>query len=57
MFVDHKEVAWTAFREIGLCQYVLHSSYGTHITLIIDILQLMHLIWLINYAIALFEVD
>lgn len=57
MLVDDKKVTWSAFRKIRLRQDVLYSRDRTHFTLVIDVLQLMHLVGLINDPITLFKVN
>ena len=57
MLIDDEEVAWTTFREVGLCQYVLDSSDRTDLSLIIHILQLVAIVRLVNYSISLLEVN
>ena len=57
MLVDDEEVTRSAFREVRLSQYVLHSSDRTGLSLIIDILQLMLIIWLVNYSITFLKVN
>ena len=57
LFVDNEEVARSALREVWLCQYVLNACNRCYFTLIIDILQLVHLIGLIYDSVTFFKVD
>ena len=57
LFVDDEEVTRPSFREIGLCQDVLHTCDRAHLALVIDVLELVHLIWLIDNSVTLLEVD
>ena len=50
-------MAGASFREVRLRQYVLNSSDRADLTFVIDVLQLVHLVWLIDYAVTLFKVD
>ena len=57
LFVDNEEVTRSALREVWLRQYVLNACNRCHFTLIIDILQLIHLIRLIYDPVTFFKVD
>ena len=57
LLIDDEEVTWAALREIRLCQNVLHSCDRTHFTLIIDILELVHLVWLVNDPVSFLKMD
>ena len=57
VLVDYEEVARTSFREIWLRQNVLNTRDRTDFTLVVDILQLVHIVWLINDPIALLEMN
>lgn len=56
LFVDDEEVAWPSFGEIGLSQDVLHTRDRAHFTLVIDVLELVHLIWLVDDPVTLLKV-
>jgi len=57
LLVDNKEVTWASFRKVGLGQDVLDTGDWTDIALFVDVLQLMHLVWLVNNAVSLLKVD
>ena len=57
LLVHHEEVAGAPLREVGLCEDVLHSRNRTDLALIVDVLELVHLVRLVNDPIALLEVD
>jgi hypothetical protein len=55
--IDHEEVAWTAFREVRLRQDVLHARYRAHLSFVVNVLQLMDVVWLIDDPVTSFKVD
>ena len=57
MLVHHEEVAGSALGKVGLSQDVLHARDWRNFALVVDIFELVHLIWLINNPVALLEVD
>lgn len=57
LLVDHEEVAGAPLREIWLRQNVLHARDRAHFPLLIDVLQLVHVVRLVYYAVAFFEMD
>ncbi len=57
LFVDDEEMAGASFREIRLGQDVLHTSDRAHITFVIDVLQLVSLIWLVDNSVTFLEVN
>ena len=56
-FINDKEVAGAALGEIRLRQDVLHTGDRAHLALLIDVLQLMHLIGLIDDTISFFKMN
>lgn len=50
-------MARSPFREVWLSQDVLDAGDRADLSLVIDILQLMHVIRLVNYPIALLKMD
>ena len=50
-------MAGTAFGKVGLREDVLDPGDGTYFSLVVDVLELVHLVGLINYPIALFKVN
>ena len=57
MFIDDKEVTGAPLRKVRLSQNVLHSSDRRDISLVVDVLQLMHFIRLIDNPVSFFKVD
>ena len=57
LLVHYEEVTWTSLGEVGLREDVLHASDRTHVPLVVDVLQLVRLVWLIDYSVALLKVD
>ena len=57
LLIDDEEMAGSALGEVRLCQNVLHSRDGAHLALVVDVLELMHLVWLIDDSITLLKVD
>ena len=55
--VYDEEVARSALGKVGLGEDVLYTCYGTYLSLIVDVLELVHFIGLINNPIALFKVN
>ena len=55
--VHDEEVAGSALGKVGLGEDVLYTCYGTYLSLIVDVLELVHFIGLINNPIALFKVN
>lgn len=55
LFVDHEEVARPTLGKVRLCQDVLDTSDWAHITLFVNVFQLVHLIRLVNDPVPLFE--
>ena len=50
-------MARSTLGKVGLCEDVLNPGYGTYFSLIVDVFELVHLVWLINNPIALFKVN
>ena len=57
MLVHNEEVAGSTLGKVRLSQNVLHARDGRNFALVIDVLQLVHLIRLINDPVSLLEVD
>ena len=55
--VHDEEVAGSALGKVGLGEDVLYTCDGTYLSLIVDVLELVHFIGLINNPIALFKVN
>ena len=55
--VHDEEVAGSTFGEVRLREDVLDPGNRAYLSLIIDVLQLVHLIWLINNPIAFLKVN
>lgn len=57
LFVHNEEMAGSAFREVWLSQDVLNTRDWRHLTFVVNILKLVHLIRLIYNPIAFFKVN
>ena len=57
VLVHNEKVARSTLREIWLRQDVLHSRDWTDFTLIVDVLELVHVIWLIDDPVSLLEMN
>ena len=54
--INNEEVTWSTLREVRLRQDILHACYRAHLSLVIDILQLVNIIWLIDNPVTSFKV-
>ena len=57
LFVNNEEVTRSALRKVWLSQYVLNARNRRHLTFVVNILKLVHLIRLIYNPVAFFKVD
>ena len=57
LLIDDEEMAGSALGEVRLSQNVLHSRDGAHLALVVDVLELMHLVWLVDDPISLLKVN
>ena len=57
LLIHHEEVAGSALGKVGLSQDVLHAGDRRNFALVVDVLELVHLVGLIDDPVALLEVD
>ena len=57
VLVDNEKVARSTLREIWLRQDVLHSRDWTDFTLIVNVLQLVHIVRLVDDPVSLLEMN
>ena len=57
LLVHHEEVTWSALRKVRLGQNVLNPRDWRNFALVINILQLVHLVRLVDDSITLLKVD
>ena len=55
-FVDDEEVARASLRKVWLSEDVLHAGDGADLALFVDVLELVHLVWLVYDPVAFLEV-
>ena len=54
--IHYEEVAWSSFRKVWLSEDILDTSDGTNFTFLIDVLELVHLVRLVNDTVTFLKV-